>query len=438
MTFMERVSLMLSCRSHQPDLSFDQYQFSLVVPKDSSTYRVYNGSASTTDTSMDWTHQVLFRADCADKTSYTGLLIQDSLTIGGDLCISDAILGAVDGYGNTHSATSVQEGSANIKGVWGLGFRKGESDPQYPSILSRMKELTFIDIEAYSLWLHDRDATTGTILFGGVDTAKFEGPLIGLPLRHKWGETSFTAFNIQLTRVMLMDEDHPNLDISPIEWNVVPGVPALPNSGTTWTILPEEIARQIILYVGGTDISLPNDPSGPQILVPCNLKHRNMNITFQFGGWNGPKISVPIHEFINRHHFKHAPGHHNGHHQCIFGLVGHDKDTAILGDTFLRSAYLVYDLENKRIAMAQSRNTDESSIQAITNDTIPGMSTVLDPLPTPTTTRVASITVATTFYSSVGAVSLGGCVVHTSPVVDTECWGYVTQIPAGATASVTG
>lgn len=371
--------------------------------------------------------------------------MQDSLTIGaggiGDLCISNAILGASIDFGTDILPISANEPKGDILGVWGLGFETGEygfhilGNPQYPSILRRMKELAFINTKAYSLWLHDRDAGTGSILFGGVDTAKFEGPLVGLPFRLGWGETSFTGFNVQLTRVTLMDEGHANVDVSPIAWNVVPGVPALPDSGATQTTLPKEIARLIINYVKGTDISLPDDTNGHTILVPCNLKRRNLNITFEFGGWNGPKISVPIHEFVSHHHYKHAPGHHKGH-QCVFELGGWDRDAAILGDTFLRSTYLVYDLENKRIAMAQSKNTEDSSIQPITNETIPGLSTVLDPLPTPTTTQVASITTHTTFYSSVGAISLGGCVVHTEPSVYTDCSGYLTQIPASTTSSM--
>lgn len=371
--------------------------------------------------------------------------MQDSLTIGtgeiGDLCISNTILGASIDFGTESSPNSANEDKGDILGVWGIGFETGEfgshvlGRPPYPSVLRRMKELAFVNTEAYSLWLHGRDAVTASLVLGGVNTAKFERPLVGVPLRLSWGETSFTGFNVQLTGVILVDEGHANVDVSPIAWNVVPGVPALPDSGATQTTLPEELARLIINYVKGTDISLPGDPNGHTILVPCNLKHRNLNVTFEFGGWDGPRISVPIHEFVSRH-FKHAPGHHRGH-QCVFKIGGWDCDAAILGDNFLRSTYIVYDLENKRIAMAQSRNTQDSSIQPITNDTIQGLVTVLDPLPTPTTTQVASITTPTTFYSSIGAISLGGCVVHTNPSVYTACSGYLTQIPASTTSSAT-
>ncbi len=80
--------------------------------------------------------------------------------------------------------------------------------------------------------------------------------------------------------------------------------------------------------------------------------------------------------------------------------------------------------------MAHSKNTDTSSIQPDHYDIIPGLSTVLEPLPTPTTTQVASITTPTTFYFSVEAVSLPRCVVHSDPSVHTDYLVYLTQIPA--------
>jgi len=57
---------------------------------------------------------------------------------------------------------------------------------------------------------------------------------VGLPLRLIGGETSFTGFNAQLTRVALMNhEGRSSVDVSPIAWDVIPGFPELPDSGAT-------------------------------------------------------------------------------------------------------------------------------------------------------------------------------------------------------------
>lgn len=46
----------------------------------------------------------------------------------------------------------------------------------------------------------------------------------------------------------------------------------------------------------------------------------------------------------------------NGVQVCQFGILpAGDNGPILLGDTFLRSAYVVYDLDNKQIALAQTR-----------------------------------------------------------------------------------
>ena len=374
-----------------------------------------------------------------DDTGVSGILMQETLTVDDgnneELSISDVIMGGGSDFLNSIPFSKHLE---NPLGIWGIGFEKDEfgteflGSPQYPGILGRMKDLGFINTKAYSLWLHSRADTPGSLLFGGVDTAKFEEPLIGLPLH-----PDSDVFAIQLTGIKVVDKTLNTKDVSPIQWNTVPGIPVLPDSGTTITLLPMEVARQIFHYLGGAHMPLYDSPGVAYASVSCDLLDRDMNITFQFGGWNGPIISVPIQEFIMRDPFKETSVHRRHHHQCVLGIWGTTNlDVAILGDNFMRSAYIVYDLENKRIAMAQSKDTDDSNIQPITNDTIPGMLTMLDPLPGPTMTEVANISTPTTFISSVGEISLGGCVVSTDPKLTTMCSGYVTGIPATPTPTV--
>jgi candidapepsin len=52
--------------------------------------------------------------------------------------------------------------------------------------------------------------------------------------------------------------------------------------------------------------------------------------------------------------------------------IEESSEYVLLGDSFLRSAYVVYDLDNKEISIAQSSfDTTNSNIQAIT-DSVPG------------------------------------------------------------------
>ena len=58
-----------------------------------------------------------------------------------------------------------------------------------------------IQSNAFSLWLNDLDASTGSILFGGIDTEKFEGTLATLPIQKESGY--YAEFLITLTGVSL-------------------------------------------------------------------------------------------------------------------------------------------------------------------------------------------------------------------------------------------
>jgi hypothetical protein len=51
---------------------------------------------------------------------------------------------------------------------------------------------------------------------------------------------------------------------------------------------------------------------------------------------------------------------------CLFGIAPAQGGTNVLGDTFLRSAYVVYDLDNNEISIAQTKyNVSSSNIVEI-------------------------------------------------------------------------
>ena len=56
----------------------------------------------------------------------------------------------------------------------------------------------------------------------------------------------------------------------------------------------------------------------------------------------------------------------------ILGIAPAGSSTPVLGDTFLRSAYVVYDLHNNEISLAQTNfNSTGSNIMEITNSSVP-------------------------------------------------------------------
>ena len=64
---------------------------------------------------------------------------------------------------------------------------------------------------------------------------------------------------------------------------------------------------------------------------------------------------------------------------CLFGITSISSATAVLGDTFLRSAYVVFDLDNNEISLAQTNfDSTSTSISEISKGSkgVPGASEV--------------------------------------------------------------
>jgi hypothetical protein len=123
--------------------------------------------------------------------------------------------------------------------------------------------------------------------------------------------------------------------------------PALLDSGTSLTYLPTAIVYAFVTAFGATVTS------DGFLIIDCGFKKTQSQgfVSFTFGGSSGVTINVPILEMIQST----KDGQY-----CYLG-VQEATDKIILGDVFLRSAYVVYDLTNNQIGMAQANFESTSS-----------------------------------------------------------------------------
>lgn len=205
---------------------------------------------------------------------------------------------------------------------------------------------------AYSLWLNDLDASTGSILFGGVDTDQFKGTLATLPVQSEGGE--FAEFLITLTGI--------SLGSTVIAKGQAQAV--LLDSGSSLTYLPDSITEAIY-----EQVSAQYDSQEGAAYVPCSLASNTSTLDFTF---SSPTISVPMNELVidilstNGRPLTFS----DGTKACLFGIAPAGSSTSVLGDTFIRSAYLVYDLANNEISIAQTNfNATSNNVVEITTGT---------------------------------------------------------------------
>lgn len=137
---------------------------------------------------------------------------------------------------------------------------------------------------------------------------------------------------------------------------------------------------------------------------------------------------------------------------CQFGIEPAGEDPILLGDTFLRSAYVVYDLANNQISIAQTDfNATTSNVQEIvagangvpnvasTATAVSASATVSGPVRTvASSSHTASASAALSNSSPlacVGTNTVGGAVIATGTA--TKASGTVTTTKASGTATAT-
>lgn len=253
-------------------------------------------------------------------------------------------------------------------GLVGVGYQLNEAivDTEdatdvYPNLPVAMVNQGLIATNAYSLWLNDLDSSTGSILFGGIDTEKYTGGLTKMDIVKDSETQQYDSFLVKLTSMHATSSSGTDVltsDEFPVE--------VVLDSGTTLSYIPTDLAEQMWTEVGAlytSEIGLA--------LLPCSMQNSEGYFSFGFAGTNGPKINVTMDELvIDLVTSGEAPtftsGEYKGEDACGFGIQNSSSSsTYLLGDTFLRSAYVVYDLVNNQIAIAQTDfNATDSNVVA--------------------------------------------------------------------------
>ncbi|GEQ71491.1 hypothetical protein JCM33374_g5175 [Metschnikowia sp. JCM 33374] len=220
---------------------------------------------------------------------------------------------------------------------------------QYENFPIRLKSTGVIKKVAYSLYLNDTDSSSGTVLFGAVDHNKYYGQLQTVPIINIYSSSFSTpvAFYIGLDSITLGDSNE-NIGI----YNET--IPALLDSGTTLTYLPSALVDSIAASLNGTATG------GRFYEVDCEYNTSSAYLDYNLSGVH---IKAPLSDLILTN---------DAGTKCFLGLVGSKsrKPKAILGDSFLRHAYVVYNLEDYEISLAPVRYSDSEDIEVISS-TIP-------------------------------------------------------------------
>ncbi|KAL6876982.1 aspartic peptidase domain-containing protein [Trichoderma novae-zelandiae] len=302
--------------------------------------------------------QGLFDITYVDGSSSKGDYFQDNFQINGvtvknltmGLGLSSSIPNGLIGVGYINDEASV-----------------GTTRSTYPNLPVVLQQEKLINSVAFSLWLNDLDASTGSILFGGIDTEKYHGDLTSIDIISPNGGKTFTEFAVNLYSVQATSPSGTDT-LSTSEDTLI----AVLDSGTTLTYLPQDMAEEAWKEVGAEF----NNELGLAV-VPCSVGNANGFFSFTFAGADGPTINVTLSELV-LDLFSGGPapqfssGPNKGQSICEFGIQNTTGAPFLLGDTFLRSTFVVYDLVNNQIALAPTNfNSTKTNVVAFASSGAP-------------------------------------------------------------------
>ncbi|KAB5513261.1 aspartic peptidase domain-containing protein [Coniochaeta sp. 2T2.1] len=228
-------------------------------------------------------------------------------------------------------------------GILGLAPFLGGSSPRYPFVLDTMVAQGEINSRAFSLDLRSIDSPDGSVIFGGIDTKKYTGSLEKMPIIPAAAAPFGTdRYWIYLTSVGITPPTGPS---AAFYEDASPGLPVILDSGGTITRLPTPLYRAIgeafIAEFPGTVL----DAESGYYVVDCSIADSPGSVDFGFGAktirvaykdviWSLGRPDLDI---------------------CVVGVLPDDEEP-VLGDSFLRAAYVVYDQDNRNLHLAQAAN----------------------------------------------------------------------------------
>lgn len=274
-----------------------------------------------------------FNARFASGMSISGEIVSSTFTFSSQ-SIDDVRFGV---------PTSLPTLDQNVLGL-GYPINEGVEGSPYPNFPHAIKNQGLIKTAVYSLWLNSAIASAGSILFGGIDTSKFNGKLTTFKVRSEGGH--YGQCLLQIKRVSFAGKQIPG------------GYLAVVDSGYTGSSFPLSLAQSIWAAAGIHDGDIDQATGYP--MVDCNFGD-SLSVPFMEFDFGSAKFRVPMTELLIRT----PPG------QCLLGIAAASssaKNQPLLGVSFLRSVYAVFDLYNNEVSLAQA-NFHPGSSRIIEIDT---------------------------------------------------------------------
>ncbi|KAI1841747.1 hypothetical protein JX265_007149 [Neoarthrinium moseri] len=349
--------------------------------------------------------------------THTDLLTAATIDYGSGQATVDYVTDHVD-IGATLVAQQFGQNVLSVNvyiGILGLGLRPNAATTQYTYVLDNFVQQGFISSRVFSLDLQTIGNPTGSVIFGGIDLAKFSGALEKLPILDLTAATGSDRYYIGCNAI--------GVTYNGAQTNVFTGtLPVFLDSGTTISRLPTTVYQGIVAQFPGAIL----DPAGSGLyIVPCTAPNSDTSVDFTF---NTKTIRVAYSDFVVQ----------AGANICVLGVLPETSGEAVLGDTFLRAAYVVFDQDNRNALIAQGASCGQQIISVSAGvNAVPSSTGICAPTTSTTTLSSSTTRVSTSSNTIVSTATVSTATTLTQTAVQTTA-STTTRTTVSTSLSISG
>lgn len=262
-------------------------------------------------------------------------------------------------------------------GILGLGYSRHMAYPSAigkshekvlpPSFVEALVQAGAISSRLYSIYLNSLDRH-GSIMFGGLDTAKYHGPLTTLNIVAK-DEKPAHHFYLYLDSVTMWPHDGSTQTI--VRSTEERRYMTIPDTGTPDWSLPTSAYHKVVGHAGVTsthDVLLSTSFEDERLVKPCGDVAHGANatrfeITFAGNGTNTGTLKLELADLFTplTSEDGSAVTDEVGQSMCWLRVVESDELFVITGSAAMRAGYWVFDLDNGQVSVAQANLRADSS-----------------------------------------------------------------------------
>ncbi|OBA21310.1 acid protease [Metschnikowia bicuspidata var. bicuspidata NRRL YB-4993] len=217
--------------------------------------------------------------------------------------------------------------NASGPGILGIGNKAQEvATLKYDNFPWALQNAGITPKASYSLYLNP-NSDSGVVIFGGIDTEKYDGCLSKYPVYDSGNDLSINVESVYMGEKEIEINSPYSID-----------------SGTSLGLVGQELMDELDIIFDATVVEM----DGTSYRVISCTQPDDQYVVFNFGA---NEILISYADLVLK----------NDDDSCILGLA-YFEGYQVLGDVFMKHAYVYFDLTDQTIALAQAVSSEKSNI----------------------------------------------------------------------------